>query len=179
MKVFGSFFEMKTIVKVSAFLLASIFICCTSSVEKSGSFPFTKQETLMDCGPACMKMICDFHELNITKEKLYKKFKITDEGVSLLELSDVAEKIGFRTLSARVDLQKVRDEAPLPCIAHWNNSHFIVVYEITNDSVRIADPADTLRTLSYNDFLNGWMASDSATINSKGVVMLLEKKKTN
>ncbi|MFD2148643.1 cysteine peptidase family C39 domain-containing protein [Mucilaginibacter antarcticus] len=30
---------------------------------------------------------------------------------------------------------------PFPCIVHWANSHFIVVYRATNKSVFVADPA--------------------------------------
>ena len=76
-------------------------------------------------------------------------------GVNLLGISDAAERIGFRSLAVRLSFKRLRDEAPLPCIAHWEGDHFIVVYEITRNKVRVADPAAGMIDYSHEEFLRG------------------------
>lgn len=48
----------------------------------------------------------------------------------MLGISDAAENIGFRTRGYRLTWEQLRDEVPLPCIVHWNQRHFVVVYDI-------------------------------------------------
>jgi len=48
----------------------------------------------------------------------------------MLGISDAAESIGFRTRGYRLTWKQLRDEVPLPCIVHWNQRHFVVVYKI-------------------------------------------------
>jgi ATP-binding cassette subfamily B protein len=51
-------------------------------------------------------------------------------GVSLANLSEMAEAIGFRSLYVKVSFEKMIEKAPLPAVAHWNQDHFIVVYKL-------------------------------------------------
>jgi ATP-binding cassette subfamily B protein len=48
----------------------------------------------------------------------------------MLGISDAAESIGFRTAGVKITWEQLRDEANLPCIVHWNQRHFVVVYKI-------------------------------------------------
>ena len=48
----------------------------------------------------------------------------------MLGISDAAESIGFRTRGYRLTWEQLRDEVPLPCIVHWRQRHFVVVYAI-------------------------------------------------
>jgi ATP-binding cassette subfamily B protein len=75
-------------------------------------------------------MITKFYGKNISLQSLRKYSGITREGVSLLGISEAAEKLGFHTISMKVDYESFLDEAPLPCIVHWNQNHFVVVYDI-------------------------------------------------
>ena len=69
-------------------------------------------------------------------------------------ISDAAESIGFRTLSAKIPFDKLRDEAPLPFIAHWRQQHFVVVYDfLKGDRVRVADPAHGKVIYTKEEFL--------------------------
>ena len=105
------------------------------------SFPFVKQPDAMDCGPACLKMIAGHYKKNFSLEYLRKKCYITKEGVSFLGLSEAADSIGFRTLGVKIPYEMLRDNVPLPCILHWQQKHFVVVYKIKNDIIWVADPA--------------------------------------
>jgi len=93
-------------------------------------FPFSKQLDAMDCGPSCLRMIAKFYGKNYTLQALRSKSFVTKSGVSMLGISDAAESIGFRTRGYRLTWEQLRDEVQLPCIVHWNQRHFVVVYKI-------------------------------------------------
>jgi len=95
----------------------------------ANQFPFYNQYDAMDCGATCLRMIAKFYGRNYSLDSLRKKSYITREGASLLGLSEAAESIGFKTLGVRASF-KTLCEAPLPCIVHWRQNHFVVVYDI-------------------------------------------------
>ena len=120
------------------------------------SFPFYKQLDSMDCGPTCLRMIAKHYGKVINIQKLRDKSGTNKEGVSLLGLSEASESIGLRTLSVKTTLNKLMLDAPLPCIVHWQQNHFVVVYRITKSKVYIADPSKDLLVFSHEEFLSGW-----------------------
>ena len=86
-----------------------------------------------------------------------------------------AEQVGLRSLAVRLSFKRLRDDAPLPCIAHWEGEHFIVVYEITRHKVRVADPAAGLIDYSHEEFLRASSPPDSApTESNAGIYLLVE-----
>ena len=93
-------------------------------------FPFTKQPDAMDCGPACLAMIAEHYDKQYTLEYLRDNSFIGRDGVSLLGISKAAENIGFKTVGGRLTFDKLAEKALLPCIVHWNQEHFVVVYKI-------------------------------------------------
>ncbi|MFO8129896.1 MAG: peptidase domain-containing ABC transporter [Bacteroidales bacterium] len=137
------------------------------------SFPFYKQLDAMDCGPACLRMIAKYYGRSYSIQTLREKSYITREGVSLLGTSDAAESIGFRTIGARLGFEQLTKEVPLPCIVHWQQRHFVVVYKIKKDKVWVADPAYGLIKYTKDEFLKGW-ASTRAEGKHQGVCLLLE-----
>jgi ATP-binding cassette subfamily B protein len=72
-------------------------------------------------------MIAKYYGKSYSLETLREKTCITREGVSLLGINKAAEQLGFRTLGVCVSLENLY-EAPLPCIVHWKQEHFVVVY---------------------------------------------------
>ena len=94
------------------------------------SFPHFNQHDTMDCGPTCLRMVAAHYGRLYSLENLREKSLITREGTSMLGISEAAENIGFRTTGVKVNFEELKT-APLPCIVHWNQGHFIVVYKIT------------------------------------------------
>ena len=136
-------------------------------------FPFFKQLDAMDCGPSCLRMIAKFHGKNFSLQTLRDKSHLTREGVSLLGISDAAESIGFRSVGARVTIGQLSEQVALPCIVHWKENHFVVVYRIKKGKIYVADPAFGLITYSLSEFLKGWTEnSDPST--AKGLCLLLD-----
>ena len=112
----------------------------------------------MDCGPTCIRMIAAFYGKNYSLQRLRQLAHITREGVSLLGLSEAAEAIGFRTIGARITFEQLF-QAPKPCVVHWDQEHFVVVYKLRKSKVYVADPAFGLVEYSEAEFKKHWLAT--------------------
>ncbi len=134
------------------------------------NFPFECQLDMMDCGPACLKMIAKHFGKYYSLQHLRDLCGITREGVSFLDLSYGAEKIGLHTLAVKTDVQNLRTKVPLPCIIHWQNSHFIVVYKTTKTHIHVSDPAKGLIAYSFAEFQKGWYKADEEV----GAILAIE-----
>jgi ATP-binding cassette subfamily B protein len=121
-------------------------------------FPFFKQYDAMDCGPSCLRMIAAFYGRTYSLQRLRELAHISREGVSLLGLSDAAEAIGFRTIGARITIEQLL-EAPKPCVVHWDQDHFVVVYKFRKGTIAVADPAFGLVEYSETEFRKHWLAT--------------------
>lgn len=137
------------------------------------SFKFYKQPDSMDCGPACLKMIAEHYGKTYTLDTLRSYSSIGRQGVSLLGISKAAEKIGMRTLGCPLNYDALKEKAPLPCIVHWNQNHFAVVYKLKRGKVFVADPGKGLLSYTKDDFCRNWCGA-KVNEESKGIVLLLE-----
>lgn len=147
-------------------------------------YPY-KQLDAMDCGPTCLRMIARHYGRSYSLQNLRERCHITREGVSMLGISDAAESIGFRATGVKITWEQLRDEMPLPCIVHWNQRHFVVVYEIRKRRggyvVKVADPASGLLTYTEEAFCKPWLQAgkdnegdDSVSANTHGIALMLE-----
>ena len=140
-------------------------------------FPFYRQLDGMDCGPSCLRMIAKHYGKSFSVQQLREKSHILRTGVNLLGLSEAAESIGLRSTCVRTTIQKMKEQAKLPCIIHWKQEHFVVLYKITKRKNKwffhIADPAYGLIKYEENEFKNCWVTTvrDGA---ERGVAMFLE-----
>lgn len=141
------------------------------------SFPHYNQPDAMDCGPTCLRMVTRYHGKHYNIQTLRERSHISRLGVSMLGISRAAESIGFRTLGVKIPFEKLRDEAPLPAIVHWNQNHFVVVYKISGrkgkERIHVADPAGGLVTFSREEFTRCW-ASTGSNEEPQGTALLLE-----
>jgi len=129
----------------------------------------------MDCGPACLRIVAKHYGKTYSLQNLREKSRITREGVSLLGISDAAEEIGMRTIGVSITFEQLQKEAVLPCIVHWGQNHFVVVYKISKkgDTIYISDPAEGLLKYTKNEFLNKWL-STKKNGEEKGIALLLD-----
>ena len=139
---------------------------------------FQKQHDAMDCGPSCLAMIAKHYGLQPNIEKIRRSCALNKEGVSLLGISKAAESIGFKTIGGRLTFNTLAKEVPHPCIVHWNQNHFVVVYKVKKHSkgkyiVYVADPAKGLVTYTKKEFCEHWI-STKTNDEEKGIALLLE-----
>ena len=136
------------------------------------------QRDAMDCGPSCLAMIAKHYERQADKEQLRKICSLGKDGVSLLGISKAAETIGFKTIGGRLSFDTLVHEVPLPCIVHWNQNHFVVVYKIKKHkkekyTVFVADPGKGLVTYTKEEFCEHWVSTKTDG-EEKGIALLLE-----
>ncbi|MCP4181200.1 MAG: peptidase domain-containing ABC transporter [bacterium] len=136
-------------------------------------FPHYKQADAKDCGPTCIKIIAKYYNKIIPLQTLRKLTETVRSGSSLLGLSNAAEKIGFRTMALKLSLDSII-KAPLPCILHWNNNHYVVLYKVKNGKFFISDPAYGLITYDKSSFLNSWIGRGVSDLTEEGIVLLFE-----
>lgn len=134
-------------------------------------FPFFKQPDQMDCGPTCLRMVAKHYGKNFNLQRLRDISGINREGVSLLGISEAAEKIGFRTTGNRVTLGQL-SEINLPAILHWNQNHFVVLYKIKRGIYYIADPGKGLIEFTEKEFVQRWISVNNTT-EGQGIVLIL------
>ncbi len=132
-------------------------------------FPFYKQYDVMDCGPACLRMVAKYYGKLYSLQYLRNKSYISREGASLLGLREAGSSIGMVGKCVLASLDYLAGEVKLPCIVHWNNNHFVVVYKIKNDEIYIADPAYGKAKYNKEIFLAHWAVTEN-----EGYALLLE-----
>jgi ATP-binding cassette subfamily B protein len=142
-------------------------------MQQSRGFPFIRQLDAMDCGPTSLAMIARYYGKVYSQQTLRERCFITREGVSMLGTSDAAESIGMRTMGVRITFDQLANEVLLPCIAHWKQNHFIVVYKIKNKFIYVADPAHGLVKYTKEEFMAGWGSTRQEGEN-QGLCLLLE-----
>lgn len=115
----------------------------------------------MDCGAACLRMIAQYYGRYCTAQYIREQCKVTRDGVSLLGISEAAESLDFITAGVKITLEQLCNDIPLPCIVHWKQKHFVVVYRIANSfgkiKVKVADPACGLISYDGDEFCQSWV----------------------
>ncbi|MDR1198010.1 MAG: peptidase domain-containing ABC transporter [Prevotellaceae bacterium] len=145
------------------------------------SFPTYQQLDAMDCGATCLRIIAKYYGKSFAAATLRERCHTTREGVSMLGISDAAESMGLRTAGVKITFEQLCGEAPLPCIVHWNQKHFVVVYKIKkskkndNDTViYVSDPASGLLEYKKDAFLKCWLSAVDEQAQKCGTALLFE-----
>jgi ATP-binding cassette subfamily B protein len=142
-------------------------------------FPVCIQHDVMDCGVACIKMLTDYYGQSFSLNELKEQCVPTREGLSLSSIAKTLDNIGYTTVGGRLTIDRLMEKAPLPCILHWDQEHFVVLYKIENkkNDARffIADPGIGLLKYNRKEFTEHWCTTQSGGEN-KGVILVVEKK---
>lgn len=137
------------------------------------NFPFFRQSDAMMCGVTCLQMICKFYGMRYNQRFLSDICYASKEGVSLLGIKDAAVKLGFYTISGRLTIDEL-SSATLPCILHWNQNHFVILYKVKKGrKFYVADPGKGLTTYTIDEFKQHWIETGQGE-DEKGIAMFLE-----
>ena len=132
-----------------------------------------RQHDSMQCGIACLQMVCKYFGREYSLDSLSKLCFATTEGVSLLGINEAANTLGLHTTYARATTM-VLGEVPLPCILHWNQNHFVVLYKVKKGkNFYVADPGKGLVVYTLEEFKQHWISTNSNG-EDKGIAMFLE-----
>lgn len=135
---------------------------------------FIPQHDQMDCGPACLAMVAQIFGRNINLNLLREYCYLTKEGVSLMGIKEASEKIGFDAFAGKICTKDIEKDM-LPCILHWNQNHFVLLYKLSKDNFtreiyyHIADPGRGLIKLKTHELEMSWLCDDQ-----KGIALFFE-----
>jgi HlyB family type I secretion system ABC transporter len=118
-------------------------------------YPYYQQQSTSDCGIACLVMVSRYWGRRFSLNRLRDIANVNRDGASLKGLVNAAESVGFTTRPVKADLNQLTQQQ-LPAIAHWEGKHYIVVYEITSKLVVVADPAIGQKSMTHEQFIEGW-----------------------
>jgi ATP-binding cassette, subfamily B, bacterial HlyB/CyaB len=118
-------------------------------------FPLVEQAEEMDCGAACLAMLCKHHGIPMTLGKLRELANVTTQGATLDSLARAGESLGFTTRGVQCTYESLLG-FDLPFIVHWEGYHYIVVYGLSKRHVWVADPAIGFKKMSVEEFERGW-----------------------
>lgn len=134
-------------------------------------FALVEQAEEMDCGAACLAMICRHHGISITLGKLRELANVTTQGATLDSLARAGESLGFTTRGLQCTFESLLG-LDLPFIVHWEGYHYVVVYGISKGQVWVADPAVGFKKLSVAEFERGWSGTCLVFTPSQNLVQL-------
>lgn len=112
----------------------------------------------MHCGIACVRMICDYYGRNISESHLAHILKPSMEGVSLLAISNACETLGFQCNTRLISTRELTGICK-PCILHWNQNHFVVLYKIKNGMFYIINPSRGKEKYTTLEFEKYWLST--------------------
>jgi ATP-binding cassette subfamily B protein len=136
-------------------------------------FKIYQQLEPLDCGLACFRMVAKSYGIHYEVDFLRTKINLTREGVSVLQIEELAQELGFEAQSFSLTESQMLQEMELPCVVHWNQNHFVVVYgyDARKQLVYVADPDLGKCTYSKAEFLRGWLGNEGR---SEGVAIHIE-----
>lgn len=118
-------------------------------------FAWVQQAEEMDCGAACLAMICKHYGIPMTLGKLRELANVTTQGATLDSLARAGESLGFTTRGVQCTFEPLMG-FDLPMIVHWEGYHYVIVYGISKRHVWVADPAIGFKKMTIEEFERGW-----------------------
>ena len=112
--------------------------------------PVILQSEVAECGLACLAMVCGYHNYTTDLTTLRGRFPPSGKGVRLNDLMRQAQSLDLATRPLRVELDDLCN-LHLPCILHWDFSHFVVLKKVSRGKVQIHDPAVGCRVLAFEE----------------------------
>lgn len=108
------------------------------------------QSEAAECGLACLAMIAGAYGYKTDLANLRRRYQLSLKGISLQHLMQLADGLGLAARALRLEPDEL-SQLKLPCILHWNMTHFVVLVKVKRHKVQILDPASGRRDLSFQD----------------------------
>jgi HlyB family type I secretion system ABC transporter len=109
----------------------------------------------MDCGAASLGMICRHFGRKVSLSRIRQLCHTSTDGTSLKAICRAATELGLAARALKVSLRNL-SLMPLPAIIHWEGNHWMVLYDVQEAFVKVADPALGLRKIPRKEFEQNW-----------------------
>lgn len=104
-----------------------------------------------ECGLCCAAMISQYYGHYVSLEELRDYQQPGRDGISGKQLRDLFNWLGFDCKIYRCK-QEHLPAIPLPAIAFWQNSHYVVIEKIKKNGIYIVDPGSGRTIVSAEEF---------------------------
>jgi len=121
-------------------------------------------------------MVASYYGKDYPLSYLRSVSHLTREGVSVAGIRDALNQIGADSASFEMTIEQLCEKCPLPAILHWEQNHFVVLYDIKQSKwtgrqkYYVANPAYGKHAFSEDTFKRFWLNGD------KGVVIAIEPR---
>lgn len=102
--------------------------------------PVMLQTQAAECGLACVGMIASYHGHDLDLVSLHRRFSPSLKGATLDDVMLIASRLDLTSRALRLELDEL-GKLRLPCILHWDMSHFVVLKSVSRGKITIHDPA--------------------------------------
>jgi len=119
------------------------------------SFPHLKQIDEMDCGAASLAMVCRHFGRKVSITRIRQVVHTATDGTSLRGICQGAEALGLAARSVKASKSNLK-QMPLPAIIHWDNYHWVVLFDVNETHAWIADPASSIRKITRRELDEKW-----------------------
>lgn len=109
--------------------------------QMAARVPQIMQMEALECGAACLAMICAYYGKWIPLEQVRLDCGVSRDGSSALNVAKAARSYGFDARGYRFEPESLRERGTFPCIVHWGFNHFVVVRGFKGDKVYLNDPS--------------------------------------
>ena len=120
-------------------------------------YPFIKQKESKDCGVESLLMIFKYYNGYVNPIKLEELTKTTKNGVTAYHLVETLKYYGFKASGLKCSIEDLRNQN-FPAICHVTlnktYNHYMVIYEVNDKYVLVADPSDRIKKMSLKEFGN-------------------------
>src|SRR5690242_19102723 len=102
-------------------------------------------------------MILRSLHIDVSFPEVKRRFYTHKDGVSLFNISKVAENFGCKAVALKGTLEEITKDELLPLILHWKGNHFVVLHKISKDKIFTADPGKGYRSFNKEEFTRQWI----------------------
>lgn len=120
--------------------------------NKVAKVPVVMQMEALECGAACLTMICAYYDLWIPLEQVRVDCGVSRDGSNAKNVLLAARSYGLEAGGYRFEPESLKEEGEFPCIIHWNFNHFVVLNGFKGDYAYLNDPARGLVKVSMKEF---------------------------
>jgi ATP-binding cassette subfamily B protein len=117
--------------------------------------PVVRQFDSADCAVAALATIARYYGRSVSITYLRDTAGTDTEGTSLRGICAAGRAIGLDMEPLKVSRDRV-GTMPLPAIIHWEQNHWVVLYEVNKGSAVVGDPAIGLRKVSRDELMRAW-----------------------
>lgn len=144
------------------------------------TFPWRKQLNKYDCGPTCVQILLDFHNIsnNYSKEQIREICSLENDGTSIKNLINGLKKIGFNSNMLNLDISELK-KIDLPLILFFKNNHFVILYKIKNEKYWISDPNVGRYKLTESLFKENWTLTSQKGVAISAIPFVTKTNKQN